>query len=142
MPLQLNGVQPVRNWKNAWYNQDPKNPIVMMMDSGARGNISNFSQLAGMRGLMAAPNGRIMELPILSNFREGLSVLKCSFSTHGARKGMTDTALKTADSGYLTRRLVDLEVSSNHVFAPALPDGLAVIEPIIPPVAVGTPPFE
>lgn len=80
----------------------------MMMDSGARGNISNFSQLAGMRGLMAAPNGRIMELPILSNFREGLSVLEMFFSTHGARKGMTDTALKTADSGYLTRRLVDV----------------------------------
>ena len=88
--------------------QDPKNPIVMMMYSGARGNISNFSQLAGMRGLMAAPNGRIMELPILSNFREGLSVLEMFFSTHGARKGMTDTALKTADSGYLTRRLVDV----------------------------------
>ena len=88
--------------------QDSKNPIVMMMDSGARGNISNFSQLAGMRGLMAAPNGRIMELPILSNFREGLSVLEMFFSTHGARKGMTDTALKTADSGYLTRRLVDV----------------------------------
>ncbi|PNY18183.1 DNA-directed RNA polymerase subunit beta' [Streptococcus parauberis] len=88
--------------------QDPKNPIVMMMDSGARGNISNFSQLAGMRGLMAAPNGRIMELPILSNFREGLTVLEMFFSTHGARKGMTDTALKTADSGYLTRRLVDV----------------------------------
>ncbi|MBM9832817.1 DNA-directed RNA polymerase subunit beta', partial [Enterococcus faecalis] len=88
--------------------QDPKNAIVMMMDSGARGNISNFSQLAGMRGLMAAPNGRIMELPILSNFREGLSVLEMFFSTHGARKGMTDTALKTADSGYLTRRLVDV----------------------------------
>ena len=67
MPLQLNGVQPVKKpWKNALVdNQDPKNPIVMMMDSGARGNISNFSQLAGMRGLMAAPNGRIMELPIL-----------------------------------------------------------------------------
>lgn len=89
-------------------SQDPKNPIVMMMDSGARGNISNFSQLAGMRGLMSAPNGRIMELPILSNFREGLSVLEMFFSTHGARKGMTDTALKTADSGYLTRRLVDV----------------------------------
>ena len=88
--------------------QDLTNPIVMMMDSGARGNISNFSQLAGMRGLMAAPNGRIMELPIISNFREGLSVLEMFFSTHGARKGMTDTALKTADSGYLTRRLVDV----------------------------------
>ncbi|UXV58280.1 DNA-directed RNA polymerase subunit beta' [Lactococcus cremoris] len=88
--------------------QDLTNPIVMMMDSGARGNISNFSQFAGMRGLMAAPNGKIMELPIISNFREGLSVLEMFFSTHGARKGMTDTALKTADSGYLTRRLVDV----------------------------------
>ena len=85
-----------------------ENPIYMMSDSGARGNISNFTQLAGMRGLMAAPNGRIMELPIISNFREGLSVLEMFISTHGARKGMTDTALKTADSGYLTRRLVDV----------------------------------
>ncbi len=86
---------------------EAKNPI-LMSDSGARGNISNFTQLAGMRGLMAAPNGRIMELPIISNFREGLSVLEMFISTHGARKGMTDTALKTADSGYLTRRLVDV----------------------------------
>nr|WP_274661880.1 DNA-directed RNA polymerase subunit beta' [Enterococcus lactis] len=88
---------------------EAKNPIFMMSDSGARGNISNFTQLAGMRGLMAAPNGRIMELPIISNFREGLSVLEMFISTHGARKGMTDTALKTADSGYLTRRLVDTD---------------------------------
>lgn len=87
---------------------EPSNPIFMMNDSGARGNISNFTQLAGMRGLMTAPNGRIMELPVISNFREGLSVLEMFFSTHGARKGMTDTALKTADSGYLTRRLVDV----------------------------------
>lgn len=87
---------------------DSRNPIFMMSDSGARGNISNFTQLAGMRGLMAAPNGRIMELPIVSNFREGLTVLEMFISTHGARKGMTDTALKTADSGYLTRRLVDV----------------------------------
>lgn len=87
---------------------DSNNPIFMMSDSGARGNISNFTQLAGMRGLMAAPNGRIMELPIIANFREGLSVLEMFISTHGARKGMTDTALKTADSGYLTRRLVDV----------------------------------
>ncbi len=79
-----------------------------MSDSGARGNISNFTQLAGMRGLMAAPNGEIMELPITSNFREGLTVLEMFISTHGARKGMTDTALKTANSGYLTRRLVDV----------------------------------
>jgi len=87
---------------------EPDNNIFMMSDSGARGNISNFTQLAGMRGLMAAPNGRIMELPIIANFREGLSVLEMFFSTHGARKGMTDTALKTADSGYMTRRLVDV----------------------------------
>ena len=89
-------------------SMEARNPIFMMSDSGARGNISNFTQLAGMRGLMAAPNGRIMELPIISNFREGLSVLEMFISTHGARKGMTDTALKTADSGYLTRRLVDV----------------------------------
>ncbi len=84
------------------------NNIYMMSDSGARGNISNFTQLAGMRGLMASPSGEIMELPVTSNFREGLSVLEMFISTHGARKGMTDTALKTADSGYLTRRLVDV----------------------------------
>ena len=89
-------------------NMDPSNPIQMMSDSGARGNISNFTQLAGMRGLMAAPNGKTMELPVIANFREGLSVLEMFISTHGARKGMTDTALKTADSGYLTRRLVDV----------------------------------
>ena len=87
---------------------DSQNNLFMMSDSGARGNISNFTQLAGMRGLMAAPNGQIMELPIKSNFREGLTVLEMFISTHGARKGMTDTALKTADSGYLTRRLVDV----------------------------------
>lgn len=85
-----------------------ENPIFMMSDSGARGNISNFTQLAGMRGLMASPSGKIMELPVISNFREGLTVLEMFSSTHGARKGMTDTALKTADSGYLTRRLVDV----------------------------------
>lgn len=84
------------------------NNIFMMSDSGARGNISNFTQLAGMRGLMASPSGQIMELPVTSSFREGLSVLEMFISTHGARKGMTDTALKTADSGYLTRRLVDV----------------------------------
>ncbi len=121
-------------------NQDPKNPIVMMMDSGARGNISNFSQLAGMRGLMAAPNGRIMELPILSNFREGLSVLEMFFSTHGARKGMTDTALKTADSGYLTRRLVDVAQdviireddcgTDRGLVIRAITDGKEMIEPL------------
>lgn len=87
---------------------DHENNIYMMSDSGARGTISNFTQLAGIRGLIAGPSGRIMELPITSNFREGLSVLEMFISTHGARKGMTDTALKTADSGYLTRRLVDV----------------------------------
>ncbi|WP_027964787.1 DNA-directed RNA polymerase subunit beta' [Halalkalibacillus halophilus] len=84
------------------------NPIYMMSDSGARGNASNFTQLAGMRGLMANPSGRIIELPIKSSFREGLTVLEYFISTHGARKGLADTALKTADSGYLTRRLVDV----------------------------------
>ncbi|WP_436948346.1 DNA-directed RNA polymerase subunit beta' [Staphylococcus xylosus] len=84
------------------------NPIFMMSDSGARGNASNFTQLAGMRGLMAAPSGEIIELPITSSFREGLTVLEYFISTHGARKGLADTALKTADSGYLTRRLVDV----------------------------------
>ncbi|KXH80782.1 DNA-directed RNA polymerase subunit beta' [Sporosarcina sp. HYO08] len=87
---------------------DNANPIYMMSDSGARGNASNFTQLAGMRGLMANPAGRIIELPIKSSFREGLSVLEYFISTHGARKGLADTALKTADSGYLTRRLVDV----------------------------------
>lgn len=87
---------------------DKRNPIFMMSDSGARGNASNFTQLAGMRGLMANPAGRIIELPIISSFREGLTVLEYFISTHGARKGLADTALKTADSGYLTRRLVDV----------------------------------
>ncbi|WP_214483861.1 DNA-directed RNA polymerase subunit beta' [Bacillus sp. SM2101] len=85
-----------------------RNPIFMMSDSGARGNASNFTQLAGMRGLMANPAGRIIELPIKSSFREGLNVQEYFISTHGARKGLADTALKTADSGYLTRRLVDV----------------------------------
>ncbi|WP_078367788.1 DNA-directed RNA polymerase subunit beta' [Staphylococcus aureus] len=87
---------------------DKTNPIFMVSDSGARGNASNFTQLAGMRGLMAAPSGKIIELPITSSFREGLTVLEYFISTHGARKGLADTALKTADSGYLTRRLVDV----------------------------------
>ncbi len=83
------------------------NPVFMMVDSGARGNRTQVKQLAGMRGLMAKPSGEIIEQPILSNFREGLSVLEYFISTHGARKGLADTALKTADSGYLTRKLVD-----------------------------------
>ena len=84
------------------------NNIFMMANSGARGSNSQIKQLAGMRGLMANPSGGIIELPIKSNFREGLSVLEYFISAHGARKGLTDTALRTADSGYLTRRLVDV----------------------------------
>ncbi|MFA6940349.1 MAG: DNA-directed RNA polymerase subunit beta' [Clostridiaceae bacterium] len=87
---------------------DKFNPIYMMADSGARGSKSQIKQLAGMRGLMASPSGKILELPIRSSFREGLDVLEYFISTHGARKGNADTALKTADSGYLTRRLVDV----------------------------------
>lgn len=119
---------------------DPKNPISMMSDSGARGNISNFTQLAGMRGLMAAPNGGMMEIPVTSNFREGLSVMEMFMSTHGARKGMTDTALKTANSGYLTRRLVDVAQdvivreedcgTDRGMEASAIKDGNEVIEPL------------
>ncbi|MCI5789344.1 MAG: DNA-directed RNA polymerase subunit beta' [Tenericutes bacterium] len=87
---------------------DIDNPIFIMMNSKARGNISNFTQVAGMRGIMAKPDGTSVEIPILSNFIEGLSVAEFFLSTHGARKGSADTALKTADSGYLTRRLVDV----------------------------------
>ncbi|HDK7169762.1 DNA-directed RNA polymerase subunit beta' [Clostridium sporogenes] len=87
---------------------DSFNPIYMMADSGARGSKSQIKQLAGMRGLMANPSGKILELPIKASFREGLDVLEYFISTHGARKGNADTALKTADSGYLTRRLVDV----------------------------------
>ena len=89
-------------------HEDIDNPIFMMMNSKARGNISNFTQVAGMRGIMAKPDGTPVEIPILSNFIEGLSVSEFFLSTHGARKGSADTALKTADSGYLTRRLVDV----------------------------------
>ncbi len=89
-------------------NKEVDNPIFMMMHSKARGNISNFTQIAGMRGIMAKPDGSSVEIPVLSNFKEGLSVSEFFLSTHGARKGSADTALKTADSGYLTRRLVDV----------------------------------
>ncbi|ART74663.1 DNA-directed RNA polymerase subunit beta' [Sutcliffiella horikoshii] len=114
------------------------NHIFMMSDSGARGNASNFTQLAGMRGLMANPSGRIIELPIKSSFREGLTVLEYFISTHGARKGLADTALKTADSGYLTRRLVDVaqdvivrEIdcgTDRGLHITALKDGTEVVE--------------
>ena len=89
-------------------NKDLDNPIFMMMHSKARGSISNFTQIAGMRGLMSKPNGDTIEIPVLSSFKEGLSVSEFFLSTHSARKGSADTALKTADSGYLTRRLVDV----------------------------------
>src|SRR5512146_2506433 len=84
------------------------NPIYVMADSGARGSKQQIRQLSGMRGLMAKPSGEIIETPITANFREGLNVLQYFISTHGARKGLADTALKTANSGYLTRRLVDV----------------------------------
>lgn len=119
---------------------DISNPIFMMSDSGARGNASNFTQLAGMRGLMANPAGRIIELPIKSSFREGLTVLEYFISTHGARKGLADTALKTADSGYLTRRLVDVAQdvivreddckTDRGLTVNALKDGTETIEPL------------
>src|SRR5207247_2874848 len=92
-------------------NQDKEgniNPVYVMADSGARGSKQQIRQLSGMRGLMAKPSGEMIETPIPATFREGLNVLLYFISTHGARKGLADTALKTADSGYLTRRLVDV----------------------------------
>src|SRR5881396_3246024 len=89
-------------------NFDRLNPIYMMANSGARGSFTQIRQLAGMRGLMANPKGEIIERPIKASFMEGLTVLEYFISTHGARKGLADTALRTADSGYLTRRLVDV----------------------------------
>ncbi len=116
---------------------DPFNPVFMMADSGARGSKLQIRQLAGMRGLMAKPSGEIIETPITANFREGLTVLEYFISTHGARKGLADTALKTADSGYLTRRLVDVAqdviVSSedcgtiNGIFISAIIEGDEVV---------------
>ena len=82
--------------------------IYMMANSGAKGNISQIKQMAGMRGLMSDPKGRLIEVPVTSSFREGLTVLEYFISTHGARKGLADTALRTADSGYLTRRMIDV----------------------------------
>jgi DNA-directed RNA polymerase subunit beta' len=103
---QISGVM----FKTLEQNQGKKeyNPVFLMVDSGARGNKQQVRQLAGLRGLMAKPSGDIIEKPILANFREGLSVLEYFISTHGARKGLADTALKTADSGYMTRKLVDV----------------------------------
>jgi DNA-directed RNA polymerase subunit beta' len=101
-------VQPAVNAEGKKVTQESFNAIYMMADSGARGSAAQIRQLAGMRGLMAKPDGSIIETPITSNFREGLNVLQYFISTHGARKGLADTALKTANSGYLTRRLVDV----------------------------------
>ncbi|MCS6897290.1 MAG: DNA-directed RNA polymerase subunit beta', partial [Nitrospira sp.] len=99
-------------FKGLQKSRDGFNPIYIMADSGARGSAQQIRQLAGMRGLMAKPSGEIIETPITANFREGLSVLQYFISTHGARKGLADTALKTANSGYLTRRLVDVAQDS------------------------------
>ncbi|MCL2618469.1 MAG: DNA-directed RNA polymerase subunit beta' [Defluviitaleaceae bacterium] len=121
------------------------NPIFMMANSGARGSNNQIKQLAGMRGLMASPKGGVLELPIKSNFREGLSVLEYFISAHGARKGLADTALRTADSGYLTRRLVDVsqdivirewdcvqpEDEKPGLWVSAFMDGSEVIEPLV-----------
>ncbi len=123
---------------------DRFNPIYMMANSGARGSVNQIRQLAGMRGLMADPSGEIIELPIRANFREGLTVLEFFISTHGARKGLADTALRTADSGYLTRRLVDVSqdvivrdldcfegVSIKGVWVSDIMNGKELIEPLI-----------
>jgi DNA-directed RNA polymerase subunit beta' len=102
------GTEEAVDTKGATHRQKSFNSIFMMADSGARGSAAQIRQLAGMRGLMAKPDGSIIETPITANFREGLNVLQYFISTHGARKGLADTALKTANSGYLTRRLVDV----------------------------------
>src|SRR5205085_3346728 len=101
-------VEPVIRRDGTKSTQESFNAIYMMADSGARGSAAQIRQLAGMRGLMAKPDGSIIETPITANLREGLNVLQYFISTHGARKGLADTALKTANSGYLTRRLVDV----------------------------------
>jgi DNA-directed RNA polymerase subunit beta' len=106
--LERLGTDVVRNEQGEELYVPSFNPIYMMADSGARGSAQQMRQLAGMRGLMAKPSGEIIETPITANFREGLTVLQYFISTHGARKGLADTALKTANSGYLTRRLVDV----------------------------------
>jgi DNA-directed RNA polymerase subunit beta' len=106
--MEVIGQETVTNNEGKKITQESFNSIYMMADSGARGSAAQIRQLAGMRGLMAKPDGSIIETPIVANFREGLNVLQYFISTHGARKGLADTALKTANSGYLTRRLVDV----------------------------------
>jgi len=134
------GTETTRDRKGREVQQEAFNAIYMMADSGARGSAAQIRQLAGMRGLMAKPDGSIIETPITSNFREGLNVLQYFISTHGARKGLADTALKTANSGYLTRRLVDVTQdlvvteddcgTSNGVAMKALIEGGEVVEPL------------
>jgi DNA-directed RNA polymerase subunit beta' len=134
------GTESTVNAKGESTKQASFNSIFMMADSGARGSAAQIRQLAGMRGLMAKPDGSIIETPITANFREGLDVLQYFISTHGARKGLADTALKTANSGYLTRRLVDvaqdLVVSSedcgttNGLFMTPLVEGGDIVEPL------------
>ncbi len=121
--------------------QDPLNSIFMMATSGARGSIAQVKQIAGMRGLMADPSGRILSIPIKANLKEGLTVLEYFISTHGARKGLADTALRTADSGYLTRRLVDVAQdvivreqdchSARGIAVRDIADGKEIIEPLV-----------
>src|SRR5438874_3109344 len=132
------GTEEVENRHGKKVRQEAFNSIYMMADSGARGSAAQIRQLAGMRGLMAKPDGSIIETPITANFREGLNVLQYFISTHGARKGLADTALKTANSGYLTRRLVDVTQdlvvteddcgTNNGVAMKALVEGGEVIE--------------
>jgi DNA-directed RNA polymerase subunit beta' len=134
------GTETVKDANGKMVEQDSFNSIYMMADSGARGSAAQIRQLAGMRGLMAKPDGSIIETPITANFREGLDVLQYFISTHGARKGLADTALKTANSGYLTRRLVDVaqdlvvtEVdceTRNGVAMAPLVEGGDVVEPL------------
>ena len=134
------GTEPVVDRKGKTVNQESFNSIYMMADSGARGSAAQIRQLAGMRGLMAKPDGSIIETPITANFREGLNVLQYFISTHGARKGLADTALKTANSGYLTRRLVDVTQdlvvteldcgTTNGMVMRALVEGGEVVEPL------------
>jgi DNA-directed RNA polymerase subunit beta' len=134
------GSERVKDAKGKAVDQESFNSIYMMADSGARGSAAQIRQLAGMRGLMAKPDGSIIETPITANFREGLDVLQYFISTHGARKGLADTALKTANSGYLTRRLVDVaqdlvvtEVdceTKNGVAMSPLVEGGDVVEPL------------
>jgi len=135
---ETNKIQLDKNGKQV--TQESFNSIYMMADSGARGSAAQIRQLSGMRGLMAKPDGSIIETPITANFREGLNVLQYFISTHGARKGLADTALKTANSGYLTRRLVDVTQdlvvteddcdTGNGVVMKALVEGGEIIEPL------------